>query len=78
MLDPSVFKAYDVRGIHPTEIDEDGAKGAALGTGTTMDFELVNSVYNVLPNDALADVMQGALERVGAHGTSGCCLRFDR
>ena len=25
MLDPSVFKAYDVRGIHPTEIDEDGA-----------------------------------------------------
>jgi phosphomannomutase len=25
MLDPSVFKAYDVRGIHPAEIDEDGA-----------------------------------------------------
>jgi len=43
------------------------AKGAALGTGTTMDFELVNSVYNVLPNDALADVMQGALDRVGGY-----------
>ena len=25
MLDPKVFKAYDVRGVHPTEIDEDGA-----------------------------------------------------
>ena len=25
VLDPRVFKAYDVRGIHPTEIDEDGA-----------------------------------------------------
>ena len=25
MLEPSVFKAYDVRGIHGTEIDEDGA-----------------------------------------------------
>ena len=25
MLDPSVFKAYDIRGIHPTELDEDGA-----------------------------------------------------
>jgi phosphomannomutase len=25
VLDPKVFKAYDVRGIHPTEIDEDGA-----------------------------------------------------
>jgi aminobenzoyl-glutamate utilization protein B len=43
------------------------AKGAAMGTGTAMDFELVNSVYNVLPNDALADVMQGALERVGGY-----------
>ena len=25
MLDPKVFKAYDVRGIHPAELDEDGA-----------------------------------------------------
>lgn len=25
MLDPRVFKAYDVRGIYPTELDEDGA-----------------------------------------------------
>ena len=25
MLDPKVFKAYDVRGVYPTEIDEDGA-----------------------------------------------------
>jgi phosphomannomutase len=25
MLDPKVFKAYDVRGIYPDEIDEDGA-----------------------------------------------------
>jgi phosphomannomutase len=25
VLDPSVFKAYDVRGVYPTELDEDGA-----------------------------------------------------
>ena len=25
MLDPKVFKAYDVRGIYPTDLDEDGA-----------------------------------------------------
>jgi phosphomannomutase len=25
MLDPSVFKAYDVRGIYPSELDEEGA-----------------------------------------------------
>ena len=41
------------------------AKGAALGTGTTVDVQMVNAVYNVLPNDYLADVMQKALERVG-------------
>ena len=41
------------------------AKGAALGTGTEVEFELVNSVYNVLPNDALAEVMQRALDKIG-------------
>jgi phosphomannomutase len=25
VLDPSVFKAYDIRGVYPTELDEDGA-----------------------------------------------------
>ncbi len=25
MLDPKVFKAYDVRGIYPDELDEEGA-----------------------------------------------------
>ena len=25
MLDPAVFKAYDVRGVYPSELDEDGA-----------------------------------------------------
>ena len=25
MLDPEVFKAYDVRGLHPSELDEEGA-----------------------------------------------------
>jgi len=24
-LSPGVFKAYDIRGIHPDEIDEEGA-----------------------------------------------------
>ena len=25
MLDPAVFKAYDVRGLYPSQLDEDGA-----------------------------------------------------
>jgi aminobenzoyl-glutamate utilization protein B len=41
------------------------AKGAALGTGTTYDLEIIGSVYNLLINQTLAKVQQRALERVG-------------
>ena len=41
------------------------ARGAALGTGTTMDIQLVGSVYATQPNETLARVQQRALERVG-------------
>jgi phosphomannomutase len=37
MLDPSVFKAYDVRGIYPTELDESGAY--AIGRAYVEEFE---------------------------------------
>ena len=37
VLDPAVFKAYDVRGIHPTELDEDGAY--RIGRGYVEHFE---------------------------------------
>ena len=37
MLDPKVFKAYDVRGIYPTELDEDGAY--AIGRAYVDQFE---------------------------------------
>ena len=43
----------------------DTAKGAALGTGTTMDVEVTGAVYNVLPNEYLSGVMNRNLERVG-------------
>ena len=41
------------------------AKGAALGTGTTMELEVTGAVYNVLPNEYLSGVMNTNLERVG-------------
>jgi len=41
------------------------ARGAALGTGTTFDLQLVGSVYALQPNEVLARVQQRALERVG-------------
>jgi len=37
VLDPKVFKAYDVRGIYPTELDEEGAY--ALGRAYVEQFE---------------------------------------
>jgi aminobenzoyl-glutamate utilization protein B len=45
----------------------DAAKGAALGTGTTMELEVTGAVWNVLPNEYLAGVMQRNLERVGGY-----------
>jgi aminobenzoyl-glutamate utilization protein B len=41
------------------------AKGAALGTGTTMDLEITGAVYNVLPNTYLSGVMNTNLEKIG-------------
>jgi aminobenzoyl-glutamate utilization protein B len=41
------------------------AKGAALGTGTTMDLEITGAVYNVLPNTYLSTLMNTNLEKVG-------------
>jgi len=37
MLDPKVFKAYDVRGVYPTELDADG--GYAIGRAFVEQFE---------------------------------------
>ena len=37
MLDPSVFKAYDVRGLYPSQLDEEGAY--AIGRAYVEEFE---------------------------------------
>jgi aminobenzoyl-glutamate utilization protein B len=54
----------------------DAAKGAALGTGTTMDFEITGAVWNVLPNEYLSSVMTKNLERIGGFGYTPEELRF--
>ena len=41
------------------------ARGAALGTDTKMEMEMTGAVWNVLPNEYLAKVMQPHLESVG-------------
>jgi len=41
------------------------AEGAAKGTGTTMDYEVIMGLYNVLPNETLGRMMHANLEKVG-------------
>ena len=41
------------------------AEGAALITGTQVEFEQTGGVYNLLPNEALGKVMHESLETVG-------------
>jgi aminobenzoyl-glutamate utilization protein B len=41
------------------------SKGAAMGTGTTVDHEVMGAVYNVMPNDYLAALQHKNLQRVG-------------
>ena len=55
----------------------DAAKGAALGTGTTMSVEVTGAVYNVLPNEYLSGVMNRNLERIGgfAYTPEEACQR---
>ena len=43
----------------------EAAEGAAMGTGTTMDYELVSGNYERLPNDAMADLVGRSLDKVG-------------
>ncbi len=44
---------------------ENAAEGAAKGTGTQVTWEVLGGAYNLLPNMALAEVMQQNLQTVG-------------
>jgi aminobenzoyl-glutamate utilization protein B len=41
------------------------SEGAAMGTGTTVEHEVIHGIYAILPNDALARVMDRRLREVG-------------
>lgn len=41
------------------------AEGAALGTGTRVEHEVISAVYNMLPNEALARVALANLQKIG-------------
>ena len=62
---------YYVRHPDPAQVSELfdrvvlAAEGAAMGTGTDMEFEVIHGIYNVLPNVSLQEVIHSNLERVG-------------
>ena len=41
------------------------AEGAAMGTETRMELEVIHGIYNVLPNEALGRAMHANLTAVG-------------
>jgi aminobenzoyl-glutamate utilization protein B len=41
------------------------AKGAALGTETTVDYEIIHGLFNLLPNETLAEIMFDNLTHIG-------------
>ncbi len=44
---------------------EDAAKGAAVGTGTAVDWEIIHGNHSLLPNDTIAEIMHKNLKIVG-------------
>ncbi len=56
--DPHVVEEIFIRVVK-------AAEGAALGTGTTVDYEVIGGVYSLLPNETLARVMYSKLSEVG-------------
>src|SRR5690606_30828554 len=62
---------YYVRHVDPqvvlgiVERVKKAAEGAALGTGTRVEFEQTGGTYSTLPNDTLGKLMDATLHEVG-------------
>ncbi|GAA4371769.1 M20 family metallopeptidase [Hymenobacter koreensis] len=56
-------KKDDVKAIFARVVK--AAEGAALGTGTTMEYEVIGGTHDLLLNQTLAQVLQQNLQRVG-------------
>ncbi|MBS1669814.1 MAG: amidohydrolase [Bacteroidetes bacterium] len=53
-------------------------EGAALGTGTTFDYEIIDGDYDILPNRVLSEAMQKDLEMVGGVNYSPAEIEFGK
>jgi aminobenzoyl-glutamate utilization protein B len=55
---------------------EKAAEGAALGTGTRYELEVIGGVYEILPNEKLASIMSSNLQTVGGYTLNPTELAF--
>jgi aminobenzoyl-glutamate utilization protein B len=55
---------------------EKAAEGAALGTGTRYELEVIGGVYEILPNEKLATLMNSNLQTVGGYTLNPTELAF--
>jgi aminobenzoyl-glutamate utilization protein B len=73
---------YYVRNPNRAQVQETfarvvkAAEGAALGTGTTMDYEVIGGTHDLLLNETLARALQRNLEQVGGVRYSAQELAF--
>ncbi|MDA0310954.1 MAG: amidohydrolase [Gemmatimonadetes bacterium] len=56
----------------------EAAAGAALGTETQMEYEVINGVYNLLPNVTLSEIIHANLTAVGGVEYTEDEMRFAR
>ena len=54
------------------------AEGAAMGTGTKMDYEIIGGTHDLLINKTLAQNMQGNLEKVGGVNYTAKEIQFSK
>jgi aminobenzoyl-glutamate utilization protein B len=73
---------YMVRHPDVTEVKQmwerviKAAEGAAMGTGTSVEVEVVSGIYGLLPNEALAKAMHKSLTSVGGVEYDAAELEF--
>lgn len=73
---------YYVRHPDPKQVVEifdrlvGAAEGAAMGTGTRMEYEVIHGLFAMLPNTALSEAMHANLERVGGVAYNAADRRF--
>jgi phosphomannomutase len=67
VLDPTIFKAYDVRGIYPSELDEDGARAIGRAFVEVFDPKRIAVGHDMrVTSPAMADAAMAGAAEAGA------------